>query len=58
MLAHLRASELIEPDYAVIADPDSLEQLTSPQPRMVALIAARVGSTRLIDNQLIELSPR
>jgi len=57
MLGHLRGSDLIEPDYAVIADPDSLEQLTSPQPRMVALIAARVGSTRLIDNQLIELSP-
>ena len=36
-----------------IADPDSLIELTEPQPRMVALVAARVGPTRLIDNVLV-----
>jgi pantoate--beta-alanine ligase len=41
----------IQVDYVVIADPDSLETLTVAQPRMVALIAARVGATRLIDNR-------
>lgn len=41
----------IQVDYVEIADPDSLEALTVVQPRMVALIAARVGATRLIDNR-------
>ncbi|MFG0331975.1 MAG: pantoate--beta-alanine ligase [Maioricimonas sp. JB049] len=57
MWDHLNEPDLIEPDYAIIADPDTLERLTSPQSRMVALVAARVGSTRLIDNQLIQLPP-
>lgn len=37
-------------DYATIADAESLEELDAPAPEMVALIAARVGKTRLIDN--------
>lgn len=40
-------------DYVVIVDPDTLRQLDSPQASMVALIAARVGSTRLIDNRML-----
>jgi pantoate--beta-alanine ligase len=55
MLAHLRGHSLVQPDYAVIADPDSLAELTAARPRMVALVAARVGSTRLIDNLTIGL---
>jgi pantoate--beta-alanine ligase len=50
----LLAQPGVLPDYAVIADADTLEQLTTPRPRMVALIAAKVGSTRLIDNRVIE----
>lgn len=37
-------------DYATIVDADSLSELTRAGPRMVALVAARVGPTRLIDN--------
>jgi pantoate--beta-alanine ligase len=53
MLDELNSSDLIEPDYATIADADSLEELTAPRERMVALVAARVGSTRLIDNLVL-----
>lgn len=42
-------------DYATIADPDTLAELDSPQPHMIALVAARVGATRLIDNLPIQL---
>ncbi len=42
-------------DYAVIVDAETLEPLPRPQPRMTALVAARVGTTRLIDNRTIEL---
>ncbi len=52
----LESTEHVVPDYAIIADPDTLEELTKPQNRMVALVAARVGKTRLIDNMPIELS--
>lgn len=41
-------------DYAVMVDPDTLAEPSSPLPRVVALVAARVGTTRLIDNAMIE----
>ena len=53
MQAKLQAHPEIQIDYVVIADPDSLLELTKPQPSMVALIAARVGTTRLIDNRVL-----
>jgi pantoate--beta-alanine ligase len=40
-------------DYAVVADPETLAELESPLPRMVALVAGRVGATRLIDNTVL-----
>lgn len=43
----------VKVDYATIADPNTLQELTSPQPRMVALVAAQVGRARLIDNILM-----
>ena len=53
MKAKLQAHPEIQIDYVVIAEPDSLKELTSPQSAMVALIAARVGTTRLIDNRVL-----
>ena len=38
-------------DYAALADPESLEPLTADASRAVALVAGRLGSTRLIDNR-------
>ncbi|MDB5346315.1 MAG: pantoate--beta-alanine ligase [Schlesneria sp.] len=42
-------------EYAVIVNHESLRELTAAEPRMVALVAARVGSTRLIDNMILRL---
>jgi pantoate--beta-alanine ligase len=46
---------LVRLDYIEVADADSLEPLVEIEParRAVALVAARVGSTRLIDNALL-----
>ena len=55
MLDLLATTPLVKPDYASLADPDTLQELATIQPRMVALVAARVGRTRLIDNTVIEL---
>ncbi len=41
-------------DYAVVVDRHTLEPLTTLERSAVALIAAHAGSTRLIDNQLLE----
>ena len=43
----------VEPDYAVVVDCDTLEPLVERPERAVALVAARVGKTRLIDNQIL-----
>jgi len=40
-------------DYIEVADPDTLEPLSEAKDRMVFLIAARLGRTRLIDNLLV-----
>ncbi len=39
-------------EYAIVADPDSLVALETSQAHAVALVACRVGKTRLIDNAL------
>jgi pantoate--beta-alanine ligase len=54
MRSLLESTPFVAVDYATIADPDSLVELSKPRPRMVVLIAARVGKTRLIDNLLVE----
>lgn len=55
MLSTLRSKPFVEPDYAIIVDPDTLQPLSRPQSRMAVLVAARVGATRLIDNLIVEL---
>ena len=52
---HLRAMPDLHVDYATIADPENLDELTATQANMVALVAAHVRETRLIDNMLIQL---
>jgi len=53
MLDHLARFPDVKLDYAVIADANTLTEVEHAVPEMVALIAAKVGSTRLIDNMLI-----
>tara|TARA_R110002072_G_scaffold233795_2_gene391442 strand:+ start:46785 stop:47642 length:858 start_codon:yes stop_codon:yes gene_type:complete len=55
MIDHLSQFPDIKLDYAVIADANNLSETQHAMPEMVALIAARVGSTRLIDNMLISM---
>ena len=56
MQAHLESAGGIQVQYVVLADTSSLEPLTARTvPRAVGLIAARVGTTRLIDNLVISL---
>lgn len=45
----------LELDYATIADPVTLQELTTHQKQMVILLAAKVGRTRLIDNLEVHL---
>lgn len=49
----LDATPLVKMDYATIVDAATLEEISAPQADMVALIAAYVGATRLIDNCLL-----
>ncbi len=43
----------VQIDYAVLADPQTLQTVDVVRKPIVALIAGRVGRTRLIDNELI-----
>lgn len=51
----LASTPLVRPDYATIVHPDTLAEASSPLPTLVALVAAKVGATRLIDNEVISL---
>ena len=50
----IRAEPLIEPDYIEVVDADTLEPVTRLRRTCLALLAMRIGTTRLIDNLLIE----
>jgi pantoate--beta-alanine ligase len=52
--ARLRAAGFV-PDYAVLRHPDFSEPKVGENGPCVALIAARLGRTRLIDNLEFEL---
>lgn len=53
-LAELSASQ-IEPDYLELVTTDTLSPVERIEGDVLALVAARVGATRLIDNHNIEL---
>jgi pantoate--beta-alanine ligase len=44
----------VEPEYLALVDPDTLEPVERVDGRVLAVVAARVGPARLIDNDLIE----
>lgn len=44
----------LQPDYAVVVDRVTLQPITKLVRPAVAMVAARVGKTRLIDNMLLE----
>ena len=50
----LRTEPLAAIDYAELVDTETLEQVTRLRGVCLALLAARIGATRLIDNMLIE----
>jgi pantoate--beta-alanine ligase len=50
----LRTEPLAELDYAELVDAETLEPVTRLRGVCLALLAARIGATRLIDNLLIE----
>ncbi len=54
MQQRLSGTPGIELSYALIADPETLEPLEDRQVTAVALIAARIGKTRLIDNEILQ----
>lgn len=54
MRAVLATEPLARPDYVSIADPDTLIELDRVGERALASLAVRIGSTRLIDNLILE----
>jgi pantoate--beta-alanine ligase len=53
-VTHLRQAGFV-PDYAVLRRADNLREPTESDRSLVALIAARLGSTRLIDNLVVDV---
>lgn len=54
MRAVLATEPLARPDYVSIADPDTLVELDQVGERALASLAVRIGTTRLIDNLILE----
>ena len=50
----IRGEPLAQPDYVELVDAETLESVTRLRRTCLALLAARFGATRLIDNLLIE----
>jgi pantoate--beta-alanine ligase len=48
----------VQPEYLVLVDPDTFQPVDAVNGRVLVAVAARLGSTRLIDNTLIETSRR
>jgi pantoate--beta-alanine ligase len=55
--AEIGTAPLAVVDYVGVCDAETLEPLETITGKAVALVAARIGSTRLIDNALLETGP-
>lgn len=53
-MASLQAEAGVEPDYIEIADGETLLPADKHSKSIVALVAAKVGNTRLIDNMIVK----
>jgi len=53
MLRQLEVAEGVDPDYAVVVDTETLQPAKKQAQTAIGLLAARVGSTRLIDNRVL-----
>jgi pantoate--beta-alanine ligase len=53
MRAVMLAEKDVQIEYVEVSDPDTLEPIRTMQERIVLLVAARIGTTRLIDNLLV-----
>jgi len=51
---HIRSAPLARLDYVGVCDPETLEPLSQITGKAVAIVAARFGATRLIDNAILE----
>ncbi|GAB4086521.1 pantoate--beta-alanine ligase [Myceligenerans cantabricum] len=55
----LNAAEGVQVDYLALVDPTTVDDVpTDHKGPALLLVAARVGTTRLIDNQAVEVSPQ
>jgi len=54
MFETLTAEPLVDVEYVSIADAMTLEELTTVDRRALASLAVRFGTTRLIDNEILE----
>jgi len=52
----LARSPAVDVEYAEIVDAETLEPLTTVDRRALAALAVRIGSTRLIDNTILDLN--
>lgn len=50
----LTKTSRVRAEYATLVHPETLVEVPETLPKLVALVAARVGATRLIDNTIIE----
>jgi pantoate--beta-alanine ligase len=54
MFEVLTKTSRVRAEYATVIHPETLEEVPEVLPKLVAVVAARVGTTRLIDNLIIE----
>ena len=58
MFELLTKTPRVRADYATLVHPETLAEVPEILPKLVAVVAARVGTTRLIDNLIIETENR